>query len=122
MKKTPRKSFEATEERIENLPKWARSYIEHLERDTAYLQGQLDALTATEQPENSMISWSVGIDDDHWLPRHTTIRCHFAKNFHIDVGFRGGVDGPLLLYVNGSRGLRILPQASNSVYFNLEEW
>lgn len=120
--KTPREHYEATDQRMETLPKWARGLIEYLERELSYTEDQRDALTATEQPEGSLISWSQGINDDKWLPKHTSIRCHFDRHRHIDVRFRGGHSGdPLLLDINGSTTLLVKPQASNSIYLNIEE-
>ena len=122
MKKTSREQFHVTDERFSKLPYWTKVYIEYLEYESKHQTETLTSVVSDEQPKGSLISWSQGINNNHWLPRHTSLCCHLDRFRYIDIRFRGGREGePCVLDINGSTTLLIKPQASNSIYINVEE-
>jgi hypothetical protein len=99
-----------TERDLSKLPKWAQMRIEKLEHDVAYLRAKLSA-----GDEDSVV----------FADPHSSARRPLGDS---DVEFRLGAEKILVrvesggLYVNGSRGIAIEPQAGNAVHIRTGTW
>ena len=106
-------------ERITSLPAWAQKYIEHLQREKAGLERQVQAFDDEQTPSD--ISWQQMLEPEHWVPKHSHVRFYIDPEpaqfgrAHADVFFRNEGDRRVL-EIQGSRSYSVEPRAGNSIY------
>ena len=109
-------------ERLTSLPTWAQKFIEHLQREKAGLERQVESFNEDQTPSD--ISWQQMLESEHWVPKHSHVRFYIdpdttVSRAHVDVFFRNEGERKVL-EIQGSRSYNIEPRAGNSVYIIMQ--
>lgn len=115
------------DEKLANLPVWARTHIADLKRDIERRDNQITRLEEERvvqvrsydpaAKEGPRVTWEYLMEGEHALPKYANVRFHI----NLDRGHSNYItlrwnetDG--MIDVNGSEPLLVHPIASNSVY------
>lgn len=112
---------EITEAQLAKLPAWARTKINALEVRIEELQEQIDMMRGKNQG-TGLISYkgmSVRQEDQVFLPDRSIIQ--FGTGWSaIDVSMHHSKRGSEV-YVNGRSSVKIMPQAANAFYVQVQD-
>jgi len=107
-----------TDDQIAKLPKWAREYIEHLEREVLATQANADSITKAHPNTDTFLEgngpWSDGIQ----LPKRSRIRFKLGepRRQEVEVYIKQDYsDMPPYLLVQAYNSMLIRPEATNTI-------
>ena len=113
------------DERMANLPKWAREHIADLQRN-------LDATTRRKQEleeervtnlgaeNNARVTWELLMEGEHGLPKYANVRFHINRERGVYVTLRWN-ESENMIDINASDPIVIRPIATNAVYLTTRE-